>query len=126
MTTDTTHLNRGERAPFAVVCADCEVSKELDDANETVAFYRRHHSVTGHDVEWVRADLDVSSGLPNGDIGAVIAELENRVEDGVPIGVVAAAMGERGQTIGETLAAIRELRMAGELYEPRDDHLRVT
>lgn len=29
---------------------------------------------------------------------------------------------KRGLTIGETLAAIREQRMAGELYEPRDDH----
>lgn len=126
MTTDATRPNRGERAPFAVVCADCEVSKELDDANETVAFYRRHHSVTGHDVEWARADLDVPEAASETDLGELIGELQERFESGVPIGVVAAAMGERGHTIGETLAAIRERRMDGQLYEPRDDHLRVT
>lgn len=126
MTTDTTRPNRGERAPFAVVCADCEVSKELDGANEAVAFYRRHHSVTGHDVEWVRADLDGTEAASEADLEGLIGELGRRFEEGVPIGVIAAAMGERGHTIGETLAAIRERRMAGELYEPRDDHLRVT
>ncbi len=124
MTTDTT--SQGERTTLAVVCADCEVHKELEDANEAVAFYRRHRSITGHDVEWVRADLDVSTDLLGGDVGTVIAELEDRFEDGVPIGVITAVMSERGHTIGETLSAIRELRMAGELYEPRDDHLRVT
>lgn len=126
MTTDTTRPNRGERAPFAVICADCEVRKELDGVNEAVAFYRRHRSVTGHDVEWVRADLDVTAAASEDDLEELIGELEGRFEDGVPIGVVAAAMGERGCTIGETLAAIREQRMAGELYEPQDDHLRVT
>ena len=125
MTTDT---SRGERTTLAVVCADCEARKELDDANEALAFYRRHRSITGHDVEWVGADLDldVSPGIPNGDIGAVIAEREDRFEDGVPIGVITAVMSEHGLTIGETLERIRERRMAGELYEPRDDHLRVT
>ncbi|MFC7007195.1 hypothetical protein [Halalkalicoccus salilacus] len=94
--------------------------------NETGAFYRRHRLVTGHDVKWVRTDLDVPEATSETNPGGLIGELEDRFEGGVPIGVVAAAMGEWGHTIGETLAAIRELRMAGELYEPRDDHLRVT
>ena len=124
MTTDTSE-SRGKRAPLSVVCADCEVHKELEDANEAVTFYRRHRSITGHDVEWVRAD-GVPKVAPEGDLEEVIAALEGRFEDGVPIGVVTAAMGNRGLTIGETVSAIRELRLGGELYEPRDDHLRVT
>lgn len=94
--------------------------------NETVAFYRRHRLVTGHDVKWVRTDLDVPEATSETDPGGLIGERQGRFEDGVPIGVVAAAMGERGHTIGETMAAIRELWMADELYEPRDDHLYVT
>ncbi|WP_336344596.1 hypothetical protein [Halalkalicoccus ordinarius] len=124
MTTDTSK-SRGERAPLSVVCTDCEVHKEVGDANEAVAFYRRHRSITGHDVEWVRAD-GVPKVAPEGDLKEVIAGLEGRFENGVPIGVVTAVTSERGRTIGETLSAIRELRMAGELYEPRDDRLQVT
>lgn len=124
MTIDTSE-SRSERAPLSVVCADCEVQKELEDANEAVAFYRRHRSITGHDVEWVRTDLDVPAASGD-DLEKLIGKLEGRFENGVPIGVVTAAMGNRGLTIGETLSAIHELRMAGELYEPCDDHLRVT
>lgn len=124
MTTDTPK-SRDERTPLAVVCADCATRKELEDANEAVAFYRRHRSITGHDIEWVRTDLDVPAASED-DLKELVDELEGRFEDGVPIGVVTAAMGNRGLTIGETLSAIRELRMGGELYEPRDDHLRVT
>lgn len=124
MTTDATK-SPDKRAALSVVCADCEVHKELEDANQAVAFYRRHRSITGHDVEWVRAD-EVPTVAPEADLEEVIAALEGRFENGVPIGVVTAVMSARGHTIGETLSAIRELRLAGGLYEPRDDRLRVT
>lgn len=73
----------------------------------------------------VRAD-GVPKVTSEGDLEEVIATLEGRFEDDVPIGVITAVMSERGHTIGETLSAIRERRLGGELYEPRDDHLRVT
>lgn len=120
-------MSQQKRATYVVTCADCDVRKATDDANETVAFYRRHHGLTGHDVAWERADGDALDAVPDeGDLEAVISALEDHYDDGVPLGVVAAAMGERGLAVGETLDRVRELRMTGALFEPRDDHLRVT
>lgn len=118
-------MNQHERARLVVACPDCAVHKLVDDANEAVAFHRRHNAITGHDVEWERAELD-GGEVPGEDLRSVIAALETRVEGSVPLGLVTVAMSERGMTIGETLEAVRELRMNGELYEPRDDHLQVT
>ncbi|MFC7222503.1 hypothetical protein ACFQKF_05035 [Halalkalicoccus sp. GCM10025322] len=119
-------MKRGERADLTVVCADCELRKDLSTPNEAVAFYRRHRSITGHDVDWKRADITDIEAVPKGDLKAVISALEERFPEGVPVGVVTAARSVQGATIGRTLEAIHERRMAGELYEPRDDHLRVT
>ncbi|MDL5360648.1 hypothetical protein [Halalkalicoccus sp. NIPERK01] len=118
-------MSQRERRSF-VVCEACDVSKEVDDPNEAVAFYRRHRSITGHDVAWGWADFDGLESSSEDDLASVIAGLEDRFEDGVPLGIVSAAMADAGRTIGETLEAIRSLRMDGELYEPRDDHIRVT
>lgn len=60
----------------------------------------------------------------DGDIGTIIDEIEHRFMRGVPIGVVTAVTNEASRPA--TLEAIRERRMTGELYEPRDDHLQVT
>lgn len=116
---------------FVVACEDCEVERATDDANETTAFYRRHSAATGHDLVWKRVDLDLAAGAldtlderEDADPKAVVAALDDHYADGVPIGVVAAAMGERGATVGEAFDAIHALRMRGALYEPRDDHLR--
>lgn len=119
-------MSQQNRAMFVAVCPDCDVDKRSNDANEAVAFYRRHHSLTGHDIEWERADLDVLDAIPDDSLETVIGELEDHYVDGVPIGVVTAAMHGRGFSIGETMDAIHDLRMRGALYEPRDDHLRVT
>lgn len=118
-------MNRHERARLVVICPNCAVSMAVDDVNEAVAFYRRHRAITGHDAEWERAELDEAT-VPGEDLRSVIAELEARVEDSVPLGLVTVAMSERGLTIGETLDAVRELRMEGKLYQPRNDHARVT
>lgn len=83
--------------------------------------YRRHASVTGHDLEWERADLDVA--VPGGDVKTVLDELGDRYESGVPIGVLTAAMSEQDVSIAESLEEVYDLRMTGQLYEPRDDHL---
>lgn len=109
-----------------VVCPDCELRKGVETPNEAVAFYRRHAAITGHDVDWERADVDGLETVTDDDPRAMIRTLEERFPEGVPIGVVTAAASRQGATIGETVDAIRELRMGGELYEPRDDHLGVT
>jgi hypothetical protein len=119
-------MKREERADLAVVCADCDLRTDLNTPNEAVAFYRRHSSITGHDVGWKRADVTGIETVPEGDLEAVISALEERFPAGVPVGVVTVVRSVQGATIGGTLEAIHERRMAGDLYEPRDDHLRVT
>ncbi|WP_254545808.1 hypothetical protein [Halomarina pelagica] len=128
-------MSEEPRAPFVVACPDCEVRTATDDPNETVAFYRRHRAVTGHDLAWERAEFDGADDLrPDADgtdgpgggeavLAAIVDDLEGTYGNGVPVGIVAAAMGARGVPMGETLERIRALRMRGALYEPRDDHL---
>ena len=98
-------MKHQERADLIVVCADCELRKELATPNEAVAFYHPHRSITGHDVSWERADIDLLRRVPAGDLKTVIEglALEGEFADGVPTGVITAAMGERGHTIGEML-----------------------
>ncbi|ELY97962.1 hypothetical protein [Natrialba asiatica] len=132
-----THHSRS--APFVATCPDCEIERSSDSATELVAFYRRHHRHTGHDIVVTRADLEFSAAVTaaldaSDDVAAVVDGLDARYgvdkhdsiesgTDGVPIGIVVAAMSERGFTVGETLEAIAGVRMTGALYEPRDDHL---
>lgn len=122
---------------FVVACPDCEVDRRTDDPHEVVAFFRRHRSVTGHEPTFEAADafpdVDVElDHLPRADgedaggdeVKAVVRALEPAFEDGVPVGVVAAAMHGRGVTIAETLERIHEVRMRGGIYEPRDGNVR--
>lgn len=121
-------MSEQTRAACVVTCADCEVAKETDDPNEAVAFYRRHNSLTGHDVDWERAALDPVEGAPaEGDLEGIVRGLEQHYDDdqGVPFGAVCAAMAKQGYTVGETLSLVHDLRMTGALFEPTDDHLRV-
>ncbi|MFD1565278.1 hypothetical protein ACFR99_17210 [Haloarchaeobius amylolyticus] len=115
-------MTQRQRSAFTVACEDCGVETELDSANEIVDFYRRHHRQTGHDVTITRAELAFDPPA-DGDLETVVADLETRYEDGIPIGIVATAMREQGLSVGDTLAAIYDVRMTGALYEPRDDHL---
>ncbi len=112
-------------APFLVACLSADIEKELHSANEIVEFYRRYHRHTGDDVTVEHAQFGFE--LPaEGTLEQVIGELEEQYgEPGVPMGTIAAAMGEQGWTVGETLERIYEVRMTGALYEPRDDHLAV-
>lgn len=118
-----------QRTPFVATCPTCNVERDAESPNEIVQFYRRHHRHTGHDVVLTRADLEVdvedevAVEDPATDVATVVDALEAHYETGVPIGIVAAAMRQRGFTVGETLEAIYEVRMTGALYEPRDDHL---
>ncbi|WP_226039852.1 hypothetical protein [Natrinema sp. DC36] len=115
-------MTHHQQPAFAVACEECDIDVEPDSANETVDFYRRHRRQTGHDVVLTRADLEFEPPASD-DLVTVIAGLEKRYENGVPIGIVAAAMSEQGFSVGETLEEIYEVRMTGALYEPRDDHL---
>jgi hypothetical protein len=112
-----------QQPPFAVWCPDCDAEKEATEPNEILTFYRRHHGLTGHEIEWKRADLDIAVPT-DADLKTVISTLEEHFEDGVPIGAIVAATTEQGLSFEETMAAIYELRMEGGLYEPQDDHLR--
>lgn len=125
MTTDTIK-SRSEQAPLAVVCADCGARKELDDANEAVVFYRRHHSVTGHDIRWECSEIGVLETVPKEGLKIVVHALEKHFTAGVPIGTITAVMDQQDSTIGETLDTIYELRMDGALYEPQRDHIKAT
>jgi hypothetical protein len=116
--------SRTERDPFVVECPTCGVEKGVEAANEGLDFYRRHRKLTGHDVEWRRTTLDFDDPLPTDeDLKTVMWALDERFEEGVPVGVVAAVRSEQGRSMERTLAEIEDLRMSGELYEPRDDHL---
>lgn len=113
-----------EQPPFIASCPNCEVRKETERPNEVIAFYRRHRNLTGHDVEWEFVDHEsVSSVAENEDLKTVVLELGAELADGVPLALVTAAMAEQGYSIGETLAELRELRMTGHVWEPKDDHV---
>ena len=109
---------------LAVACPTCGTREELENPNEAVEMYERHRSITGHAIEWERADLDIDT--PTGDVEAVVRALGDSYEEGIPVGVITAVMNEQEVGIDETLDELRELRMQGRLYEPKDDHLRHT
>ncbi|WP_226482186.1 hypothetical protein [Natrinema amylolyticum] len=115
-------MTHQRQSAFTAACRECGIDMEPDSANEIVDFYRRHRRQTDHDVILTRAEFEFDPPTDD-DLVTVIADLENRYENGVPIGIVAAAMSERGFSVGETLDEIHEVRMTGALYEPRDDHL---
>lgn len=106
--------------PFVAACVDCEERREATDPNEIVRFYRRHQSVTGHDVAWEQTP---SLGVASDDVPEVVSSLVTDPEEGVPLGELSAAMSELGWTVGETLDAVYDHRMRGALWEPQDDYV---
>jgi hypothetical protein len=113
------------QVPFIARSLGSGTRKEATDANEVVAFYRRQRRTAGEDVEWTFADHPAVAAAPEeGDLASVVRALDEHFENGVPVGIITAAMSKQGYTIGETMDAIHDLRMTGGLWEPRDDHLR--
>lgn len=111
--------------PFVARTTATDEVVEAPTANEVVEFYRRQQELTGTDIEWVFAEHPAVTQAPeSGDIEAVLRGLDDHFENGVPIGIVTAAMGKQGKTVEETLAALYDLRMSGSLWEPQSDHLR--
>lgn len=116
-------MNSQDQAPYVVACPECDVTQQTDAPNEIVNFYRRHYRVTGHNVEIEHAELDLDDEITADDLKDAIHQLEEQHSNGVPIGVIAAVMNERGLSVKGTLDEIHEQRMGGGLYEPQDDHL---
>ncbi|GGC65455.1 hypothetical protein [Haloferax sulfurifontis] len=104
-----------------VTCPACDLHVSVSEPNEAVELYRRHANVTGHDVEWERVAFDAEA--ESDDVKEALIELGEDHPDGVALGRLAAALTDNGVAIGETLDAVRDLRMSGEIYEPRDDHV---
>lgn len=118
-------MSQQDSAPFVAQCTETGERVEASTANDVVEFYRRRHSLTGADVEWVVADHPAVTQAPEaGDLGPVLHALDDQFERGIPVGIVAAATSKQGWTVGQTLDTLYELRMGGALWEPRDDHLR--
>lgn len=104
-----------------VTCAACDLHTAVDEPNDAIDLYRRHAGVTGHDVEWER--VAVGDAVAAADVKDALVELGDDYPEGVPLGVLTAALSEQGVTIAETLDALYDLRMSGEIYEPRDEHV---
>lgn len=129
---------------YGAVCPQCGTAVHADDANELIAFYRRHHRVTGHEVRIDHADpsetdaptaladptASATSATPRSNTSSappvvdVVRERQADCAPGVPVGIVAVVLSVYGVGIGETLSRLHERRLTGALYEPIDDHLR--
>ncbi|MDS0278645.1 hypothetical protein NDI85_12630 [Halomicroarcula sp. S1AR25-4] len=118
-------MSQQDSVPFIARCTKTGERIEASTANDVVEFYRRRRRLTGGDVAWVFADHPAVTQAPDdGGLSPVLAALDEYFERGIPVGIVAAATSKQGWTVGETLDTLSELRMAGALWEPRDDHLR--
>lgn len=106
-----------------VSCPTCGLNATVTDPNGAIDRYRRHHSVTGHALKWERTALGTAVETTN--VESALDTLGDEYAEGVPIGVLTAALTERNVTIEETLQTIYDLRMEGAIYEPRDDHFLV-
>jgi len=114
-----------DAAPFVAQCTTTGATVTTSTANEVVAFYRRRQRLLDTDVEWVSAQHRAVAQAPEAaDLARVLRELDDDFERGVPLGILAAAMSKQGQTVGDTVADVYDLRMAGSLWEPRSDYLR--
>lgn len=114
-----------ESEPHAgvVTCPTCDLHVQVTDPNDAIDLYRRHSRVTGHDIAWERVALDVT--VSSADVESALADLEDGHAEGVPIGVLAAALSPHGVAIADVVDGLYDLRMEGAIYEPTDDHVRV-
>ena len=108
---------------YTAACSACDVAFDAAEPNGIVAFFERHHRVTGHDIEVMDAP-DAADPVEHDDVARVVRERQGDHCDGVPIGVIVAVLAEGGYSVGETVDEIRRTRNRGVLYEPVDGHLR--
>jgi hypothetical protein len=116
-------MSTSEPHAGVVACSACEWTVTVTEPNEAIEIYRRHKRITGHEIDWERTALNVTAS--SADIESVLIDLEGTYPEGVPTGVLTAALSARGISIGEVLDGLYDLRMKGEIYEPLDDHFRV-
>jgi len=116
-------MSNQTQAFYAVSCPECGDRTETDVPNEIVEVYRRHESVTGHEIEIEHAADEAIDDVDADGVEEVIRELQAQYPDGVPLGVVAATMHDKGVSLAETLDEIYDIRMEGGLFEPNDDHI---
>ncbi|WP_424000342.1 hypothetical protein ACOZ4I_13405 [Haloarcula salina] len=111
--------------PFVARSTETGDRIEASTANEVVAVYRRQQGLLDTDLEWVFADHQAVSEAPDSDsLETVLQALDESFQNGVPLGILTAAMSKQGWTVGDTVAEVYDLRMEGALWEPRSDHLR--
>ncbi|EMA27771.1 hypothetical protein [Haloarcula japonica] len=123
--TSASQTDQRADVPFVARATETGARVEASTANEVIASYRRQQELIDTDLEWVFAEHPAVTSVPASDsIDAVIRELDDYFENGVPLGVLAAAMSKQGWTVGDTLSEVYELRMSGSIWEPRADHIR--
>ena len=116
-------MSSSESHAGVVTCSTCELHVTVTEPNEAVEVYRRHESVTGHEIEWERTAL--SATTRSTDVETLLTDLAATYPEGVPIGVLTAVVSSHGVSIGEVLDELYSLRMDGRVYEPLDDHFLV-
>jgi hypothetical protein len=116
-------MSESESDAGVITCPTCDLHVQVTDPNEAIELYRRHTRVTGHDIEWERVALDETAS--SAEVKSALADLEDGYSEGVPIGVLAAAVAPHGVAIADVLDGLYDLRMEGAIYEPVDDHVRV-
>ncbi|MFU1783546.1 hypothetical protein ACM16X_19450 [Haloarcula japonica] len=123
--TSASQTDQRADVPFVARATETGARVEASTANEVIAFYRRQQELIDTDLEWVFTEHPAVTSVPDSDsIDAVIRELDDHFENGVPLGVLAATMSKQGWTVGDTLSEVYELRMSGSIWEPRADHIR--
>lgn len=106
-----------------ITCSTCDLHIPISEPNEAIEIYRRHKSVTSHEIEWERVALSTTPQCT--DIETLLTDLAETYSDGVPIGVLTAVVSSQGVSISEVLEELYSLRMEGRIYEPVDDHFLV-
>lgn len=106
---------------------------EPEDAERSVSIVRSCLKDIGVDPETGQFDADVvETGTSKTqrdrikNIKGLIAEIETEFEEGAPIDEVLDRAGEIGMDASKAEAEIEKLRRKGDVYEPRQGHLRTT
>lgn len=106
-----------------VTCSACDLHITVTEPNEAIEIYRRHRSVTDHEIEWERTAL--SATTQSTDVETLLTDLAETYSEGVPVGVLTAVVSTQGVSISDVLEELYSLRMDGRIYEPLDDHFLV-
>jgi len=106
---------------------------EAEDAERSVSIVRSCLKDIGVDPETGQFDADVvETGTSKTqrdrikNIKGLIAEIEDEFEEGAPLDEVLDRAGEIGMDASKAEAEIEKLRRKGDVYEPRQGHLRTT